>query len=1099
MAAANSPTRPAAGAGAGASGTGRANVRRVSAAAAHGSAAALPRDEISAYHLIDEQRLVRGLLERAVYTADERRRVGDVARRIVHAARANQHKHSGVDAFMREYGLSTDEGLILLCLAESLLRIPDSDTADKLIAEKVSGGRWDKHLGASDSLFVNASTWGLMLTGKVVKLGDARGSGPFDALKRLVARSGEPVIRQAVRQAVKLLGDQFVLGRTIKEALARAAPLTAKGYRFSYDMLGEAARSDADAERYHKRYLEAVAAIADAAGAQPALHSDALMARPGISVKLSALHPRFEAGKGERLQAELVPRLLAIAIAARAGGIPVTVDAEEQDRLEPTLDVFETVMLDPALAGWDGLGLAVQAYGRRAVPVLRWLRLLSERAGKRIPVRLVKGAYWDSEIKWAQERALADYPVLTRKVDTDLSYLACMRLLLSDRQAFYPQFATHNAHTLASAIVAGGNQPFELQRLHGMGEALYDDIVGDPATRGETRADACVEARIYAPVGGHEDLLAYLVRRMIENGANTSFVHRLADDEAPLAELIRDPVAEVERELEERQPRTGAAPVNTMLPRPRAILAGGPEAADGLALYDAATRNDTLGRIAAALGSEFSVGPIIGGVAHVGGEAARLATCPHDRRQRLGSVVAATTEQVAAAVGSAETIAHAWDMAGGEARAAILERAADLYERDRTKLMAVIVREAGKTLDNALGDVREAVDFLRYYARQARLLFADPLELKGPTGERNTLAWRARGPFAAIAPWNFPLAIFTGQVAAALAAGNPVLAKPAGQTPITAFLAVRLLHEAGVPPPALSLLTGGGEVGAALVKDPRVQGVAFTGSTDTAWAIQRALCDRRAAIVPFIAETGGVNAMIADSSALPEQVVRDAVRSAFDSAGQRCSAARVLFLQDDVAPRMIEMLTGAIAALDVGDPMSPATDIGPVIDEQAQDALDGHKVAMKSRGRELIDARMPPACRAGTYVTPAAYETDSLDVLQTEVFGPILHVVRYQRGHLDRVVAALNASGHGLTLGLHSRIAAVADFVAEHARVGNLYVNRNQIGARVGVQPFGGEGLSGTGPKAGGPNYVQRFAVERVRTDDVTATGGNAELLGLEG
>ena len=1046
--------------------------------------AGLPsREEISAYHLIDEKRLVGGLVERAVYSEDERRRSAEIARRLVQVARANHAKHAGVDAFMREYGLSSDEGVILMCLAESLLRIPDTETADALIAEKIAGGRWEKHLGASDSMFVNASTWGLMLSGRIVKFKDAEGGNPFNALKRLVARSGEPVIRQAVRQAVKILGDQFVLGRTIKEAIERAEPLQAKGYRFSYDMLGEAARSEADAKRYFDRYMKAIDAIGKSAGKPANAHSDLLMARPGISVKLSALHARFEAGKEMRLTEELAPRLLTLLKAARAQALAVTIDAEEQNRLEPLLDQFAIAFTDPALEGWDELGIAVQAYGRRAVPVLRWLRALAERSGRRIPVRLVKGAYWDSEIKWAQERGLADYPVFTRKLHTDVSYLACTRLLLAYPKAFYPQFATHNAHTLAAVHVAGGNAAFEFQRLHGMGEALYDEVVGD--------GKLGRPARIYAPVGGHEDLLAYLVRRLLENGANTSFVHRLADAAAPIADIVRDPVEMVEREHESGRAAASA------LPLPREIYAGGRPAAQGLPLYDAATRASVQSEITAALANPFEAGPIVDGEITAGGDNAYLALCPHDRRERIGSIRETEPAHIEQALASANASAHAWDRLGGDARATILEHAADLFERDRAKLMAVIVREAGKTLENALGDVREAVDFLRYYAGETRRAFAGPIELQGPTGERNTIEWRGRGVIACISPWNFPLAIFTGQVAAALAAGNCVVAKPAQQTPITAMLAVRLLHEAGVPKSVLHLLPGDGAVGAALVKDPRTKGIVFTGSNKTAWHIQRALADRRGAIIPFIAETGGINAMIADSSALPEQVVRDAVRSAFDSAGQRCSAARVLFLQSDVAPRMLKMLTGAIEALDIGDPFDFGTDIGPVIDETAQDALEAHKLRMQSAGQELIDKRLPNECRAGTYVTPAAYEIASLDVLDHETFGPILHVVRYDQGHLADVIEAINASGYGLTLGLHSRVASVADYVAEHARVGNLYVNRNQIGAVVGVQPFGGEGLSGTGPKAGGPNYLTRFATERLRTDDITATGGNTKLLGL--
>jgi RHH-type proline utilization regulon transcriptional repressor/proline dehydrogenase/delta 1-pyrroline-5-carboxylate dehydrogenase len=1051
-------------------------------------AAALPdRDEIASYNLYDERRLVGGLIERAVYTEDERRRIADIARNFVHLARSNRHKHGGIDAFMHEYELSSEEGIILMCLAESLLRIPDKETADALIAEKIGGGQWDRHFGSSGSLFVNASTFGLMLTGRVVRLGEDKGAGATSMLKRMVARSGEPFIRQALRQAMRILGDNFVLGRTIKEAIQRAAPLEKKGYRFSYDMLGEGARSAHDAERYFKRYMDAMAAVGSAVGPLKGAHTDALMSRPGLSVKLSAIHPRFEAGKMQQLHLELLPRVIELARHARDLGLGLTIDAEEQDRLDVQLEMFAAAYCDPTLSGWSGLGIAVQAYSKRAIPTLRWLRRIAGQGGKRIPVRLVKGAYWDSEIKWAQERGLSDYPVFTRKMHTDVSYLAGMRFLLSDPAAFYPQFATHNAHSVASAYVAGGNSAYEFQRLHGMGEALYDEVVGESKLN--------KPCRIYAPVGGHEDLLAYLVRRLLENGANTSFVNRLGDDKAQVADIIRDPVETAEQERTE-----GKTTINA-LPKPTEIFAKDPHGArinsSGIALYDPVFRADLLAKMTEQLRPSFAVGPIVAGKAETGGEAAALVHCPHDRRERVGTVVTATIEHIDAAFAASLKGAHKWDRLGGDARAAILERAADLFERDRVRLMAVIVREAGKTLENAIGDVREAVDFLRYYAVEARRHFSAVRTFGGPTGERNQMEWRARGPIVAISPWNFPLAIFTGQVAAALAAGNPVLAKPAGQTPITAFLAVELLREAGVPADVLHLLPGGGSVGAALVKDQRAAGVVFTGSNDTAWTIQRALAERRGKIIPFVAETGGINAMIADSSALPEQVVRDCVRSAFDSAGQRCSAARVLFVQKDVAKPMLEMLTGAISALEIGDPFNFATDIGPVIDEAAQDGLDAHKMKMQKIGVELVDLPLPESCRAGTYVTPAAYEIKSLAVLEREIFGPILHVVRYDRGALDKVIEAINASGFGLTLGLHSRIEAVADFVAEHARVGNLYVNRNQIGAVVGVQPFGGEGLSGTGPKAGGPHYVTRFATERVRSTDITANGGNVQLLGF--
>lgn len=1041
-----------------------------------------PRDEITAHYLHEERGLLDRLLERAVFSDDERRRTADLARRLVLGVRADKAKRAGVDAFMHEYELSSEEGVILMCLAEALLRIPDSDTADALIAEKLAGGHWERHLGHSDSAFVNASTWALMLTGRIVKLGEARGSNPFDVLKRLVARSGEPVIRQAVRQAVKVLGDQFVLGRTIREAITRAQPYQEKGYVFSYDMLGEAARSEKDAETYFDRYLAAIDAIGQSAGPFGVLHADALHSRPGLSVKLSALHPRFEPGKEDRLAAELAPRLFTLARTARARGLTLTIDAEEQDRLDVTLDMFARMMTSPALEHWNGLGIAVQAYGKRAVPTLRWLRRLAERTGKRIPVRLVKGAYWDSEIKWAQERALSDYPVFTRKLHTDVSYLACMRLLLSDRKAFYPQFATHNAYSIAAAHVAAGEAKFEFQRLYGMGEALYDQIVGETGLLKR-------RCRIYAPVGGHEDLLAYLVRRLLENGANTSFVNRLADEEAPVNDLIRDPVQLAEAE------RTNAAAAPAALVLPRDIFMPERVAASGLALSQAATRQALFAEMGNALDDVYEAGPVIGGKAFVGGDATSLVTCPHDRRERIGTVQVTSPEQADAAIERATKASNAWNKEGGAKRADVLAKAADLFERDKARLMAVIVREAGKTLEDAQADVREAIDYLRYYAVQARRLFVGPVLLPGPTGERNTLTLHGRGVFACISPWNFPLAIFTGQVAAALAAGNAVLAKPAEQTPITAFLATKLLHEAGVPGDALHLLPGSGRLGAALVKDVRIKGISFTGSNETAWAIQKALADRRNAIIPFIAETGGINAMIADSSALPEQVVRDAVRSAFNSAGQRCSAARVLFLQEDTAEETIDMLVGAIEALDVGDPFEYSTDIGPVIDEEAQDALDAHKVRMQRDGRPLVDLLLPEGCRAGNYVTPAAFEIDRLSVLQEEVFGPILHVVRYERGALDKVIAAINASGYGLTLGLHSRLESVADYVAEHARVGNLYVNRNQIGAVVGVQPFGGDGQSGTGPKAGGPHTLFAYASERVRSTDVTATGGNLELL----
>ena len=1035
-------------------------------------------DSLAAHAYRDEAAVLADLLPLAEPRQDEKPISEDLARKLVHAARAGRKDYGGIDAFLTEYGLSTDEGVILMCLAEALLRIPDAATADDLIDDKITNGDWARHLGQSDSLFVNASTWGLLLTGRVIGLKET-GKGARGLVGRLVARTGEPVIRRAMRQAMRIMGDQFVLGRNIGEALTRAKEQEALGSRYSYDMLGEAARTAEDAERYFQRYMNAITAIGQSAGKYSGSGMEQLMARPGISVKLSAIHPRFEASQEARVRKELGERLRAVVRAARAADISLTVDAEESDRLELSLAVFADALGDPALAGWHGFGLAVQAYSKRALPVLRNLAALSAARGHRLPVRLVKGAYWDSEIKWAQERGLPGYPVFTRKANTDVSYLACARYLLSDRAAFYPQFATHNAQTVSAIHTMAGDAPYEFQRLHGMGEALFKEVVPK-----DKLGRAC---RIYAPVGEHEDLLAYLVRRLLENGANTSFVNRLADDELPVAEIIRDPVEKV---------RATAVAAHPRVPLPEAIFGNGRRNSAGLALWDAQVREPLLDKMRAALATPLAVGPIVCGETVASDQGEAIAS-PHDRRVTIGRVMPASPKDIESALAGARAAQLAWDRIGGGARAAILDHAAELYETNHAQLMAVMVREGGKTLSNALADLREAVDFLRYYASEARRQFEQPLQLAGATGERNALSFHGRGSFACISPWNFPIAIFTGQIAAALAAGNCVLAKPAEQTPVTAYLATSLLHQAGVPADVLHFLPGsGGIVGAALVGDPRVDGIAFTGSNDTARLIQSTLAKRKGAMVPLIAETGGINAMVVDSSALPEQVVRDAVMSAFDSAGQRCSALRVLYLQDDVAGKVLMMLTGAMRELRLGDPLDYATDIGPVIDEEARLVLNAHKSRMQREAKELIDLPLPEACRAGTFVTPAAYEISSISALEREVFGPVLHVVRYARGNLDKVCDAINATGYGLTLGIHTRIDTTAEFVADRVRAGNIYINRNQIGAVVGVQPFGGEGLSGTGPKAGGPHYLPRFAVERVRTTDTTASGGNASLLG---
>jgi RHH-type proline utilization regulon transcriptional repressor/proline dehydrogenase/delta 1-pyrroline-5-carboxylate dehydrogenase len=1019
------------------------------------------------------------LIARARAGAVERERIERLAVRLVEAARAGRKESGGVDSFLHEYGLSSEEGVLLLCLAEALLRIPDAATADRLIAGTIGSGDWSRHLGQSESLLVNASTWGLMLTGRIIDWSEKQPSDLAGMVQRLIARSGEPVIRQALRQAMRILGKQFVLGETIEEALANAKDEARQGYRFSFDMLGEAARTAEDAERYTARYAEAIEAIGDYAGHPMSRSEDELHERPGLSVKLSALHPRYQPSQQARLEAELGPRLFELAQAAREAWLPLTIDAEEADKLDLSLALIEPLFTDTALSGWNGLGLAVQAYSKRALPLIDWLKGVAEATGRRIPVRLVKGAYWDSEIKWAQEAGLGGYPVFTRKVNTDVAYLAAAHALLARPDCFYPQFATHNAHTVAAIATLAGACDYEFQRLYGMGEALHREVI-----RPESLGKPC---RIYAPVGGHRDLLAYLVRRLLENGANTSFVNRLADDQAPIETIVADPVEKAAK----LHPKA-----NPAIPLPADLFAPERKNSLGLPLFDGWVREPLLAAMKGSLAEPAKAHPIVNGEeVEQGGEVSWI-TSPHDRQVVVGVCRTAGPEAIERALAAASGAADEFDRLGGEARAAMLERAADLFEAERPALMALIVREAGKTVASAQADLREAVDHLRYAAAEARRQFARPRLLHGPTGEENALSLHGRGIFACISPWNFPLAIFTGQIAGALAAGNAVVAKPAEQTPLVAARAVALLHRAGVPPEALHLLPGTGEtVGAALVQDPRVAGVAFTGGTDTGIAINRALAARDGPIARLIAETGGLNAMIVDSSALPEQVVDDALASAFDSAGQRCSALRVLFLQEEIAAETLRMLVGAARELKLGDPFDYATDVGPVIDEEARAALEAHKARMRKDARELLDLPLGEELAAGTYVSPAIYEIPAMSALKREVFGPILHVVRFAGDRLGEVCDAINATGYGLTLGLHSRIKATADYVAARVKVGNMYVNRNQIGAVVGVQPFGGEGLSGTGPKAGGPHYLQAFAVERVRSTDLTASGGNASLL----
>lgn len=1023
-------------------------------------------------YLADEDTIVADRIHAARLSSKERAETAELASRLVLDLRRQGRRHGGIDAFMQEYALSSEEGVALMCLAEALLRVPDAETADRLIRDKIGGGHWDRHRAKSDSVFVNASTWALMLTGQIVQL-DGAAAWDFEGiLKRLVARSGEPVIRQAITYAMRILGRQFVLGRTIQEALKEARPSVKEGYRYSFDMLGEAAYTKRDAERYAEAYADAIGALSTAFASS----NDPIFERPSISVKLSALHPRYEWLQRERVMRELLPVLVKLASGARTGNVGFTIDAEEADRLDLMLDVFETLGGTSELEGWSGLGLAVQGYQKRALPVLDWLVEVSRRQKRRIPVRLVKGAYWDTEIKRGQEAGLSDYPVFTRKPGTDVSYLAVARAMLASRDSIYPQFATHNAHTIAAIdAIAAPDADMEFQRLHGMGEDLHALYRTARPNRAGTR--------IYAPVGSHEDLLAYLVRRLLENGANTSFVNRLADEGSPVEEIIADPVVQL-----------GAGPYrNARIPRPAELFPDRRNSA-GFLWSDPSISQPLIAEMKAVTSPKQHAAPLISGKPRAG--SARGVPEPGDRARVVGTVVEASASDAHDALVIAHSAQARWDDLGGAARATILERAADLFERDRALLMALAVREAGRTLPNALSELREAVDFLRYYALRARQQFEGPIKLPGPTGEDNELTLHGKGTFACISPWNFPLSIFTGQIAGALAAGNSVLAKPAEQTPLIGAAATKLLHDAGVPADVLHLLPGDGpKIGAALFADPRLAGVAFTGSTEAATAINRALSARSGPIAALIAETGGQNAMIVDSTALPEQVARDALSSAFDSAGQRCSALRVLFIQDDVAERMLDIILGAMDELSIGDPMELSTDVGPVIDEEARQSLQRHAERMKREGKLLRALALPESCRAGVFFAPHAFEIDSPERLPREVFGPILHVIRFESGRLDRVCEAINATGYGLTLGVHSRIAETANFVRSRVRVGNVYVNRNQIGAVVGQQPFGGEGLSGTGPKAGGPNYLYRFALERTYTINTAAAGGNAALL----
>ncbi|ASV83290.1 delta-1-pyrroline-5-carboxylate dehydrogenase [Ochrobactrum quorumnocens] len=988
-----------------------------------------------------EAECVTALVQQATLPEETVKQVRATARKLIEALRA-KHKGTGVEGLVHEYSLSSQEGVALMCLAEALLRIPDMATRDALIRDKISNGDWKSHVGGGRSLFVNAATWGLVVTGKLTNT--VNDSGLSAALTRLIARCGEPVIRRGVDMAMRMMGEQFVTGETIDEALKRAKSLEERGFRYSYDMLGEAATTAADAERYYKDYEVAIHAIGRASAGR------GIYDGPGISIKLSALHPRYVRAQSERVMDELLPKVKALAALSKKYNIGLNIDAEEADRLELSLDLLQSLCEDPDLADWEGIGFVVQAYGKRCPFVLDFIIDLARRTNRRVMVRLVKGAYWDAEIKRAQVDGLEDFPVYTRKVHTDVSYIACARKLLGARDVIFPQFATHNAQTLATIYHLAGPDfktgSYEFQCLHGMGEPLYDEVVG--------ASKLGRPARIYAPVGTHETLLAYLVRRLLENGANSSFVNRIGDKSVSVDELIADP-AEVVRLMAV----VGARHDQINLPEGLYGIRKNSAGFDLSNEEQLAALSETLKTNAS---RAWTAEPQVAG-AKVRGET-RPVLNPGDHSDVVGKVTEIAVADVATAMKAAEKATASWSKVSPADRAACLDRASDIMQREMPELLGLIMREAGKSMPNAIAEVREAIDFLRYYAEQTRRTLG--------------VAHKPLGPIVCISPWNFPLAIFTGQIAAALVAGNPVLAKPAEETPLIAAQGVRILHEAGIPADALQLLPGDGRIGAALVAAQETCGVMFTGSTEVARLIQAQLASRllpNGKPIPLIAETGGQNAMIVDSSALAEQVVFDVIGSAFDSAGQRCSALRVLCLQEDVADRILTMLKGALKELSIGRTDQLKVDIGAVITQEAKDIIETHVQAMRDMGRKVEQLPLGSGTEKGTFVAPTIVEIDSLRDLKREVFGPVLHVVRYKRDDMDRLIDDINATGYGLTFGLHTRLDETIAHVADRIRVGNIYINRNVIGAIVGVQPFGGRGLSGTGPKAGGPLYLGRL------------------------
>ncbi|WOI53211.1 bifunctional proline dehydrogenase/L-glutamate gamma-semialdehyde dehydrogenase PutA [Parvularcula sp. LCG005] len=1023
--------------------------------------------EFNADYAPSDADLVQDMLAKNQFDDELKSRIRKRAEKYVDAIR-HAPKSGGLEDFMQEYSLSTKEGLALMVLAESLLRVPDRATQDMLIEEKLSRGDWDSPDGDEGWLLMAAS-WGIGLSAKIVTPGET----PGGVLRGLVKRVGTPVIRTGTRQAMQYLGHNFVLGQTIEAALDRAKKQEKRGYRYSYDMLGEGARTAEDAERYFKSYSDAIDKIAARA---EALEGE-LPHAPGISVKLSALHQRYFLRNKEELMVELVPRVLELALKAKEAGLNFTMDAEEADRLEISLDIFAKVAEDERLAGWIGYGLAVQAYQKRAPQVIQYVGDLAKRLDRQFMVRLVKGAYWDTEIKRAQERGLDNFPVYTRKAATDLSFLECSRLLLAARPRLYPQFATHNALTMATLVELGGGEGFEFQRLHGMGEPLYKAEMEDSG----------IPCRIYAPVGGYRDLLAYLVRRMLENAANSSFVAQIADDRVSIDDLLTHPQEELRPAIE-----AGEDPIHPLIRLPLKIYP--------LRLNSRGAElghRPQLGAILDAIGN--FTGPQDPVTSFVNGHPTRPEGTRHPLKNpsnlalAIGEWAEATEGDVRQAFLTGHDAFKKWNKTQTPARTAIIRRYADLLEENHNQLIGILVREAGKTMDDAIAEVREAIDFCRYYANMADELMV-PQEMPGPVGETNIYRFEGRGVFGAIAPWNFPLAIFVGQIVAALVSGNAVVAKPAPQTPLIATRAVELMHDAGLPPGVCNLVLGAGQVGSWITEDPHLAGIVFTGSTKTAKAINLTLANRDGPILPFIAETGGINAMVVDSTALPEQVVDDVVSSAFRSAGQRCSALRILYLQDDVADRMLEMIVGATKTFTMGDPANPMSDTGPIIDEDAVKRLEEHWEKIQAHGKAVYVGDAP---KQGSFFSPRIIELDRFDSLDAEAFGPILHVVRFQSDQFDQVLEAIGKTGYGLTFGIHSRLEDRAHAIADRIDVGNVYINRNQIGAVVGVQPFGGRGLSGTGPKAGGPLYITRFCEEKTITENTTAAGGNASLIAL--